>query len=45
MTDFVYELPHKFSNSRLRIVENWEILEKSQTWMGAQPSVQPPLNK
>ena len=42
----VYELPHKFPNNlRLRILGNKEILGKSQIWVEALPSAQPPFQK
>ena len=40
------ELAHKLPNDfRLRILGNWEILEKSQIWMETKPSAQSPFQK
>ena len=36
----VYELPHELPNNlRLKILRNWEILEKCQNWVKIEPSL------
>ena len=41
IANLVHELPHEYSNDlRLRILGNYEILEKSQLWVGTKPSAQ-----
>ena len=45
-TNLVHELPHDLPNSlRLRILGNYEILEKFQIWVETQPSVQSSFQK
>ena len=44
--DIVYELPHELPNDlRLRILGNLKIIEKTQKWMEAGPSIQSPFQK
>ena len=44
IANFVYKLPHELLNNlRRRILRKQEVLEKSQIWMGTQPSPQPPF--
>ena len=46
ITNLVHELPHEFPNDlRLRILGNWEILEKCQIWVQTQPSAQSSFQK
>ena len=44
IANLVCELPHELPNDlRFRMSENQEILEKSQIWVGTQPSAQSPF--
>ena len=46
ITNFAYKLPHELPNdSRLGILGNQEILERSQNWLKAEPSVQSHFQK
>ena len=47
MVNFVYNFPHKLPN-QLRLVgilQNYEILGKSQNWLEGEPSAQSPFYK
>ena len=46
ITNFVHELLHELPNDlRLRILGNWEILEKYQMWVETQTSTQSSFQK